>query len=93
MKGFLWIVATLGWFGGAAVSGFAALFVPMMFDAPGSEANVKLQALAACALLLPVFCVAGAVLPWIFRRWRHAAAFFLVPLADLLPVVVLASLV
>jgi Na+/proline symporter len=91
MKSFFWIAMTLAWFALALVSAFAALFVPMMFDAPGSESNVRLQAFAVSVLLLPVFCLLGAILPWVFRRRRYSGGLFLLPLVDIASIAVLAQ--
>ncbi len=92
MKKFFWILMTCGWAGVALVSAFAALFVPMMFDAPGSETNVRLYGLAVSVLLLPVFSLMGAILPWVFRARRFSAAFFLLPLVDVASIAVFGEL-
>jgi len=92
MKNFLWIAATLLWLGVAVVSLLGVLFLPMLFDAPGSEDNRRLQAIAACIVATPVLCLMAATLPWIFKHKRHVGWLFLLPLLSLSAIFVLDGL-
>ena len=64
------------------------MMLPMMFDAPGSESNRLLIALAAAIAIFPLLCLIGAVLPWLFRRRSFARWLFLPPLLDLALVII-----
>ena len=88
MKNFFWIVMTLAWLAVGLASAFAAMFVPMMFDAPGSETDFRLHALAVSVTLLPLFFLLGAILPWIFRGRRFSGGLFLLPIIDVASIVV-----
>ncbi len=62
---------------GAVMSVPLVMFSPMMFDAPGSEDNLLTELLFYSVLAFPVLCLAGGILPWIFRRhplgiWLYA---------------------
>ncbi|MHC8493214.1 hypothetical protein ACTU44_10945 [Thalassospira sp. SM2505] len=62
---------------GAVMSMPLVMFSPMMFDAPGSEENILTQFLFFSVLAFPVLCLAGGILPWVFRRhqlgiWLYA---------------------
>ncbi|MEQ9346721.1 MAG: hypothetical protein RIG26_09790 [Thalassospira sp.] len=53
------------------------MFSPMMFDAPGSDNNALTQLLFYSVLAFPALCLAGGILPWMFRRhpqsiWLYA---------------------
>jgi hypothetical protein len=92
MKSFLWIATTVLWLGVALVSLVGVLFLPMLFDAPGSEDSRKLQATALCILATPILCLMAATMPWILKRKRHAGWLFLLPLLSLSPIVLLDQL-
>jgi hypothetical protein len=84
MRGHLrWLILTALW----ALAGLAAvvpaMMTPMMFDAPGSERNPVAIGLAISVAVFPLICLSSAVLPWLFRRRRFAAMFFLLPVANL----------
>ncbi len=55
----------------------------MLFDAPGSESSPLTVALARTTFAFPLAWLAGAGLPWAFRRWRFAKWLFLLPFVDL----------
>ncbi|MEQ8391227.1 MAG: hypothetical protein RIB30_09555 [Thalassospira sp.] len=44
------------------------MFSPMMFDAPGSDNNALTQLLFYSVLSFPALCLAGGILPWVFKR-------------------------
>ena len=89
MKNFFWIMMTCGWLVVGLVSAFAVMFVPMMFDAPGSDTSLRLYGLAVSVFLLPIFCLMGAILPWIFRARRFSGGLFLLPLVVVVSIVIL----
>jgi len=68
MKNFIWTTTTVLWRGVAAVSLLMTLFVPVLFDAPGSLENRRVQALALSIAATPVLFLLAAILPWVFRR-------------------------
>ena len=87
--------ANIGWIAlsvGLIVVGLASLLpvmmLPMMFDAPGSESNRLLIALAVAVAAFPLLCLIGAVLPWLFWRRSFARWLFLPPALDLAFVIV-----
>ena len=86
MKNFLWITTTLLWLGVAMVSGFAVLFLPMLFDAPGSQDNRGLQAMAVCIAAMPVLFLMAATMPWIYKHKRYAGWLFLLPFLGILAI-------
>ncbi|MFH1804640.1 MAG: hypothetical protein ABID63_07125 [Pseudomonadota bacterium] len=55
------------------------MFSPMMFAAPGSGDNPYTHLLFYSVLLFPVLAIAGAILPWIFKRWQKAIWFYTLP--------------
>jgi hypothetical protein len=79
-KKLLWAGLTLFWGLAALGSGLPAMMSPMLFDAPGSENNTTLWALAGAILSLPPLCLIAAGLPWLFRRRRFAGLLFLAPM-------------
>ncbi len=87
MKKFFWVMLTCGWLGIGLVSAFSVMFVPMMFDAPGSETNLRLWGFAVSVALLPIFCLMGAILPWVLRARRFSGGLFLLPLVDVVSIV------
>jgi ABC-type sulfate transport system permease subunit len=84
-----WIVMTVLCVVLGLASIFPVLMTPMLFDAPGSTSNRFTIAIAVAMVALPVTCLLGAVLPWVFRPHAFAKALFLLPLLDL---VVIAAL-
>lgn len=92
MKTFIWVTTTVLWLIAAAVSLFISMFVPMLFDAPGSEENRAIQALALAITATPVLFLLAAILPWVFNRKRFAGWLFLLPFLGFLLIVVLAQL-
>jgi len=81
------MVAGAGWAALSAVYVFLALIsvvpvvmLPMMFDAPGSEENGALIAAALFMATIPISCLLGAILPWIFRKRTFAKKIFLFPI-------------
>lgn len=83
------LVTTLGW-GLVGMLSFAmALFVPMLFDAPGSTENRTTVTLALATLALPVTCGLALLLSWwgyLRRRRRMLLVAALLPLLPLLVV-------
>lgn len=65
----------------AAVSLVPAAGSFFLFDSPGSESSPWTQLLFAASLALPVFWLAGASLPWLFRT-KAGMWFFALPLVD-----------
>jgi hypothetical protein len=82
VKNLSWIAASVFWLIAALLSSGAAMMSFMMFDAPGSTSSVPTIVLFACVLTLPLFCLAGAILPWLFRSRRSAKWLFLIPFID-----------
>jgi len=78
-----WIALSVGLVLIAVGSLLPVVMLPMMFDAPGSESNRLLIALAAAIAAFPILCVVGAVLPWLFWRRSFARWLFLPPALDL----------
>jgi hypothetical protein len=81
------IAFSAAWILAGLASLFPVILIPMMFDAPGSEANPLVFALAAAIAAFPVFCFAGAILPWVFRRRSFAKRLFLLPALDIVMIV------
>jgi hypothetical protein len=80
----VWIALSLACILAALVSLFLPVaMLPMMFDAPGSEANPLTWLLAATIAAFPLFCLVGAVLPWFFRRTSFGGWLFLLPILDI----------
>lgn len=89
MKRVLWMTATGIWIVVGIVSSVAALFAPMLFDAPGTDKNPRVQALALAIVATPVLCLLGAWLPWAFMRRKFAAWLFLLPLLSISSIIIL----
>jgi hypothetical protein len=84
----LWVVATVVSVFAAFVSAAPAVMSFMLFDAPGSDSSPLTVALFFCALTLPLFCLAGAGVPWMFRATRMGTYLFLIPFVDIAAIVV-----
>jgi hypothetical protein len=79
----LWIVLTVLWvlFGLGSVA--FALTSFFMFDAPGSTDSPLTVMLFCLVLTSPLFWLAGAIAPWVFRRWwSRAGLLFVLPVVD-----------
>lgn len=87
VKTALWIVATVFWSLAALLSAAPAMMSFMLFDAPGSTSSPLTVALFFSALALPLFCLLGAGVPWIFHAKSRGAWLFLIPLIDIGPMV------
>ena len=77
------IVATVIWTLLGAASLLVVMFVPLLFDAPGSTDNVFTVALAASVVLFPVAClasIAGSWIAFVKRSKRTSLWFALLPL-------------
>jgi hypothetical protein len=72
----LWVLAALP-------SGLLALFSGLLYDAPGSESSPLTVALVRTMFTLPLAWLAGAGLPWVFRRSAFARWLFLLPFLNL----------
>ncbi len=70
----------------ALLSAPPVIMLPMMFDAPGSEENGALMMAALLMALFPIFCLLGAILPWVFRKRTFAKKLFLLPALNLVAV-------
>jgi hypothetical protein len=82
----LLVIATCLWTVAGGASLLVAMFVPMLFDAPGSTSNLATLAFAGSVVLFPVACGAAVILSWLdFRRGRQRRA-LLFTLLPLLPV-------
>jgi hypothetical protein len=78
-----WGLLTALWVLAALAGVLPAMMSPMMFDAPGSSTNPLTIVFALLVATFPLVCIAGAVLPWILRRWRFAKWLFVLPLLHL----------
>ena len=78
-----WYLLTAVWLLAGLLGVFPALISPMAFDSPGSTSNPFTVGFAASIALFPIFCLAGAVLPWILQHWLFAKWMFLLPLLDI----------
>ena len=78
-----WSIATAVWLLVGLGATLPAMMSPMMFDSPGSTSSPITIGLALSIALLPLFCLAAAVLPWILRHWSSAKWIFLLPLVDI----------
>ena len=78
-----WYLWTAFWVMAGLAGVFPAILSPMTFDAPGSTSNRYSIGFALSIGVFPLFCLSGAVLPWIFRHGSFAKWLFLVPLADI----------
>jgi hypothetical protein len=87
LRNIIWIVASIGLLAIGAASLLPIIMLPMMFDAPGSDQNRVLYVLVATIAVFPVFCLIGAILPWLFRRKSFAGWLFLLPVVDLVAIV------
>jgi hypothetical protein len=81
-RNIVWIALTLACILAGLVSLLPVAMLPMMFDAPGSEANPLTWVLVATIAAFPLFCLIGAVLPWFFRRTCFGGWLFLLPILD-----------
>ena len=70
MKFFLVIAGVLS-FLSIPVGAVVAMMSPMLFDAPGSEANSRLMFMVAAAFAYPLTALIGPVLSWISYRNGH----------------------
>ncbi len=77
-----WLLLSLAWVGVGVASVFPLVMLSMAFDAPGSEKNMWLIAAVGSMAFFPISCLLGAVLPWLFRRWRFALTLFGVPVLN-----------
>ena len=88
-----WIVISILWVLAAFPAAVAAALSTMLFDSPGSESS-RLTIVLFCAMVaLPVFCLLGAGLPWIFYKWKFAKWLYLVPFLDVVFIVAIVVLV
>ncbi len=78
-----WIGASVVYVILGVLSVAPVIMLPMAFDAPGSEKNGGLLVLVASIAFFPISCLLGAILPWIFRRWRNASKLFLMPVLNI----------
>ena len=79
MKTFLWVSASLLWLGVGLLSLVPVMFLPMLFDSPGSQDSQPLQAFSIAVLATPVLCLMAVVLPWVLQHKKHAGWLFLLP--------------
>ncbi len=78
-----WWVATAFWLLVAIPALLAAAMSFMMFDAPGATDSPLTIALFISTLVAPLFCLLGAVVPWLFRSKSFGKWLFCIPLIDL----------
>ena len=62
-RGFL-ILLAVAWVLVGVVSGLLVLFVPLLFDAPGSERNLATIALAVGVVSCPAACLTALYVTW-----------------------------
>jgi hypothetical protein len=86
-RNIVWIALTLACILAGLGSLLPVAMLPMMFDAPGSEANPLTWVLVAAIAAFPIFCLVGAILPWTFRRTSFGGWLFLLPVLDIAMVV------
>ena len=67
-------LASLENIGFAVVGLLPAMMSPMLFDAPGSDDNPALWALALAVWMFSVVAFASAIAPWLFLRRRRSRA-------------------
>jgi amino acid transporter len=87
MKNALWTVVTVVWVIVALLACAPAMMSFMMFDAPGSTSSVPTIVAFASTLTLPLFFLAGAIVPWCFRKKRIGKWLFLIPFVDVVAVI------
>ena len=80
------ILATVLWALAGAASLLVVLFVPMLFDAPGSTSDPFAVTLAVSIVLFPLACLVSIVGSWIGYRKRRLRGSILFALLPLLPV-------
>jgi len=83
------IVMSVIWALVGAASIFFSLMSFFLFDAPGSESSHFTQLLFASLVSLPLFWIAGAIVPWFFRKRSWAGWLFAFPLIDITAIVIL----
>lgn len=77
-----WLLLSLAWLALGVAAVMPVAMISMAFASPGAGQNEVLWVLFGSALFFPVSCLLGAVLPWLFRRKRHAWKLFLIPVAS-----------
>ena len=78
-----WPLLSVLWAFAALPSCFVAFVSGMLFDAPGSESSALTVAFFRTLLAWPLSWLAGAGLPWVFRRHAFAKWFYLLPFMNL----------
>jgi hypothetical protein len=81
-RNIVWIALSLACLVAGLLSLLPVAMLPMMFDAPGSDANPLTWVLVATIAAFPLFCLVGAILPWCFRRTSFGRWLFLFPVLD-----------
>lgn len=74
-----WVVLTILDLGLAAATSGLWYLTHFLFDAPGSESNPWVWAMAVAMWAFAPICALGAVLPWVFRKHQGASRLFLMP--------------
>jgi hypothetical protein len=90
----LLVVASTIWTLAGIAGVLAVMFVPLLFDPPGSTSNPPTLALAASVLLFPLACVASIVGSWLAYRRERLRGVLLFAALPVLPIAtaVLASI-
>lgn len=84
-------VATVLWLAASLVVGVMVMFLPMIFDAPGSMEQPGTVTFAASVALFPPICWLAIVLAWVFFALHRPVASLLSTGLPLLPLAVAAG--